>query len=102
MKQPMVNNLTKEQVADFLWKLQWTRTTKKELEKQLTDFFGVPMELEDATDDEFKEVDYSFITTTAQEQCATHNFIDIEIYYLKMRQRGWFVITGSEILDFVE
>lgn len=94
---------TREEVNEFLNSLQWVRTTRDELERKFCEFFDMEeMTLEDATDDEFKEIDHSFITTTAMSPTQTENFVDMEIYYLPMRMDGWFLITGSEILMYNE
>lgn len=93
---------TKKEVYEFLDSLQWERVTKKELSQKLSDFFGTEMILVEGTCQDCKEVDYSWLTTTADTADATHNFIDIEIYYLKMRQRNHFLITETTLLDYVE
>ena len=94
---------TREEVNEFLNSLQWKRTTRDELERKFCEFFDMEeMSFEDSTDDEFKEIDHSFITTTATLPTPTENFVDMEIYYLPMRMDGWFLITGSEILMYNE
>ena len=94
---------TREEVNKFLNSLQWTRTTRDELERKFCEFFDMEeMTLEDATDDDFKDVDHSFVITTATLPTPTENFVDMEIYYLPMRMDGWFLITGSEILMYNE
>jgi len=92
---------TKQEVRDFLDSLQWGRFTKKELEKKCQDFFDTKNKLDNATDPDCKELDYAFIFTNGVGCCA-HHFIDIEIYYLNMRQRGWVLITGAELLMYEE
>lgn len=94
--------IAKEKVYDFLESLQWKRFNKVGLELELERFFGVKMELYDNTCEDCTDIDFSFITTTAQEECATSNFIDIEIYYAKTHKRGHFIITETTLLDYVE
>lgn len=93
--------IAKDKVIEYLNSLQWKRFNKVGLELELEKFFGVKMELQDSTCEDFKDVDYSFITTTAQEQLATSNLIDIEIYYAKTRKKGHFIITETTLLDYV-
>lgn len=93
---------TKAEVNQFLESLQWERMTKKELEKKLQEFFHVTNTLSDGTCEDCKDIDYSFFFTDATEECAGYNFIDVEIYYLKMRQRNHILITGTDLLDYVE
>ena len=94
--------IAKENVYDFLESLQWKRFNKVGLELELERFFGVKMELDDSTCEDCTDIDFSFITTTAQEECASSNFIDIEIYYAKTHKRGHFIITETTLLDYVE
>lgn len=94
--------VAKDKVYEFLNSLQWKRFNKVGLELELERFFGVKMELHDSTCEDFKDADYSFITTTAQKELATSNFIDMEIYYAKTRKRGHFIITETTLLDYVE
>ena len=48
---------TREEVNEFLNSLQWTRTTRDELERKFCEFFDMEeMTFEDSTDDEFKEI----------------------------------------------
>ena len=94
---------TREEVNEFLNSLQWTRTTRNELERKFCEFFGMEeMVFEDTTDYEFTEIDYSFVTTTAISPTQTEKFVDMEIYYLPMRMDGLFLITGSEIIMYCD
>lgn len=89
---------TKKETREFLDSLQWQRMSKKELQRKLQEFFETENELEDSTDKDYKEVDYSFDFTNGNESSLS-NFVDIEIWYLKMRN-GNILITGTEILDY--
>ena len=91
---------TKHEVCAFLDSLQWERMTKHEVEKRFTDFFGQPMTCEDGTCEDCKDVDYSFLLTTGIGACSEH-FIDMEVFYLKMRNRS-VLITGTELLEYIE
>lgn len=91
----------KRNVLEFLESLQWQRMTKSELQKLLQDYLGTDNKLSDGTCEDCKELDYSFLFTNGDGCCGSH-FIDIEIYYLKMRQRNHILITGAELLDYVE
>lgn len=100
-----LNNMAmipKDKVYEFLNSLQWERFNKIGLELELERFFGVPMTLTDSTCEDYTDTDFSFTTTTAQEECASSNFIDIEIYYAKTRKRGYFIITETSLLDYAE
>lgn len=100
-----LNNMAmipKDKVYEFLNSLQWERFNKIGLELELERFFGVPMTLTDSTCEDCTDTDFSFTTTTAQEECASSNFIDIEIYYAKTRKRGYFIITETSLLDYAE
>jgi len=90
---------TKQEVYDFLRSLQWQRFTKSELKEKLSYFFNKDMSLEDGTDPDDKELDYSFISTTGDYNSVS-NFIDIEIWYAKTRHRNHFIVTGTELLDY--
>ena len=85
---------TREEVNEFLNSLQWTRTTRDELERKFCEFFDMEeMTFEDSTDDEFKEIDYSFVTTTAMSPTQTRNFVDMEIYYHKRYRQRYFYVS---------
>lgn len=90
---------TREETRTFLEGLQWQRTTKNKLQSALREFFDSDNFIEEATDDD-KDIDYSIIFTTGN-ATSRHNFIDIEIWYLKMRN-GNILITGTELLDYAE
>lgn len=94
--------VSKQEVLDFLDSLVYRRMNKVGLELELENFFHIPITLTGSTEKGCKEIDYSFITTTTTEEGATNNFIDIEIYYLKMRKDGHFFITECVLLDYVE
>lgn len=94
--------IAKDKVIEYLNSLQWKRFNKVGLELELERFFGVKMELHNSTCKDCTDIDFSFITTTAQEECASSNFIDIEIYYAKTHKRGHFIITETTLLDYVE
>lgn len=93
----------KEEIREFLNDLQWNRETKSSLERKLQEFFEVDNShtLCEFTDYDYKEIDYAFGWTTGNGACAEH-YADIEIWYLKMRQKGRFLVTGAEIIDYVE
>ena len=91
---------TREETRTFLEGLQWQRMTKNELQSRLREFFDSDNFIEEATDDDDKDIDYSIVFTTGNAE-SRNNFIDIEIWYLKMRN-GNILITGTEILDYAE
>ena len=91
----------KRKVREFLESLKWKRMTKNELQRLLQEYLGASNKLSDGTCEDCKELDYSFLFTNGEDVCVSH-FIDIEIYYLKMRQRNHILITGAELLDYVE
>ena len=76
--------------------LQWERMTKKEIKKALDDFFeGKGHTASDPQEE--KCFDYSFFYTVKKE----NYLVDIEIYYLKTRDKKCF-ITGTELLTYIE
>lgn len=85
-------------VLRILQTFQWKRMSKKQLEETLQVLFNTANTLEDGTDKEFKDLDYSFNFTNGNAN-STSKYIDIEIYYLKMRNRN-VLITGAELLDY--
>lgn len=91
---------TREETRTFLEGLQWQRMTKNELQSRLREFFDSNNFIEEATDDDDKDIDYSIVFTTGNAE-SRYNFIDIEIWYLKMRN-GNILITGTELLDYAE
>lgn len=92
---------SKLEVVTFIESLQWQRMSKKELDKKFSEFFGIKMAGENSTCDDCKDFDYSLSYTTAEDSFATTSIIDVEIYYLKMRNRKLF-ITGVELLDYID
>lgn len=92
---------TKCETREFLENLQWKRMTKNDLQKELREFFDSDNFIEESTDEDDKNVDYSIVFTIAKGDYASSNYIDIEIWYLPMRN-GEILITGSEILDYKE
>lgn len=75
--------------------------TKVELRDKLRKFFDSKNFLEESTEEDCKDGDYSVIFTTATERIAYHNFIDIEIWYLPTRN-GKILVTGTELLMYEE
>lgn len=75
--------------------------SKVELQDKLRTFFDTKNFIEESTDNDNKEVDYSIVFTTAESGTASSHLIDIEIYYLKMRN-GNIIITESGILDYID
>ena len=92
---------TKQETREFLNSLKWKRMTKKELQTYLQEFFGTTNEIEESTDDECKDVDYSLCFTNAESDSTT-NIIDIEIWYLKTRKKNHILITGTELLTYID
>lgn len=92
---------TKETLRIFLESLQWERFTKAELRFTMEQHLGVPITFENGTVEDCKAIDYSILATTATEDNCTHNFVDMEIWYLKTRDRKM-LITGTKILDWVD
>lgn len=58
--------IAKEKVFEFLNTIQWSGINKTKLELTLSNLFGVEMTLYNSTYKDFKEVDYSFITTNTK------------------------------------
>lgn len=90
---------TKSEVRAFLENLQWKRMSKKQLEATLQGFLQTDNKLSEGTCEDCKDVDYSFLFTDEGES-QSNGFIDVEIYYLKMRKRNHILITGAELLEY--
>ena len=70
-----------------------------EIEGILQSFFKSNNKVEDSTMEEYDDIDYSLVFTTASD-AYSKEFVDVEIYYLKTRNNSVFV-TAAELLEYV-
>lgn len=94
----MRNKHSKDETYSFLQTLVGERISKTDLQNKLRTFFQCNNKLFDFTDSE-STCDWSFGFTNGNGAVAV-DFTDIEIYYLKTRERGVVYITECEILAY--
>ena len=70
-----------------------------EIEGILQSFFKSNNKVEDSTMEEYDDIDYSFVFTTASD-AYSKEFVDVEIYYLKTRNDS-VLVTEAQLLEYV-
>ena len=70
-----------------------------EIEGILQSFFKSNNKVEDSTMEEYNDIDYSFVFTTASD-AHSKEFVDVEIYYLKTRN-DLVLVTEAQLLEYV-
>lgn len=70
-----------------------------EIEGILQSFFKSNNKVEDSTMEEYDDIDYSLVFTTASD-AYSKEFVDVEIYYLKTRNNS-VLVTAAELLEYV-
>ena len=70
-----------------------------ELEGILQSFFNSDNKVKDTTMEEYDDMDYSFIFTTASD-AYSKEYADVEIYYLKTRNDS-VLVTEAQLLEYV-
>lgn len=70
-----------------------------EIEGILQSFFNSDNKVKDSTMEEFDDMDYSFVFTTASD-AYSKEYVDVEIYYLKTRN-NLVLVTSAELLEYV-
>ena len=90
----------KKQATEFIANFTMWRGTKKELEKELSDHFRKKITLANTTEndcEESKEYDYRYTFNLIGEDDEYEEYIDIDIYFLKMRKKGHIYITEVSV-----
>ena len=70
-----------------------------EIEGILQSFFKSNNKVEDSTMEEYNDIDYSLVFTTASD-AYSKEFVDVEIYYLKTRN-DLVLVTEAQLLEYV-
>ena len=70
-----------------------------ELEGILQSFFNSDNKVKDTTMEEYDDMDYSFIFTTASDEYY-NEYVVVEIYYLKTRN-NLVLVTGAQLVEYV-
>lgn len=71
----------------------------KELESILQSFFKSDNKVKDSTMEEYDDMDYAFVFTTASD-AYSKEYVDVEIYYLKTRNNS-VLVTEAQLLEYV-
>lgn len=70
-----------------------------EIEGILQSFFKSNNKVKDSTMEEYDDMDYSFVFTTASD-AYSNEYVTVEIYYLKTRN-NLVLVTGAELVEYV-
>ena len=70
-----------------------------EIEGILQSFFKSNNKVKDSTMEEYNDIDYSLVFTTASD-AYSKEFLDVEIYYLKTRNDS-VLVTEAQLLEYV-
>ena len=70
-----------------------------EIEGILQSFFKSNNKVEDSTMEEYNDIDYSLVFTTASD-AYSKEYVDVEIYYLKTRN-DLVLVTEAQLLEYV-
>lgn len=70
-----------------------------EIEGMLQSFFKSNNKVEDSTMEEYDDMDYSIVFTTASD-AYSKEYVDVEIYYLKTRNNS-VLVTEAQLLEYV-
>lgn len=70
-----------------------------EIEGILQSFFKSNNKVEDSTMEEYDDIDYSLVFTTASD-AYSKEYVDVEIYYLKTRNDS-VLVTAAQLLEYV-
>ena len=70
-----------------------------EIEGILQSFFKSNNKVEDSTMEEYDDIDYSLVFTTASD-AYSKEYVDVEIYYLKTRNNS-VLVTAAQLLEYV-
>lgn len=70
-----------------------------EIEGILQSFFKNNNKVKDSTIEEYNDIDYSFVFTTASD-AYSNEYVTVEIYYLKTRNDS-VLVTEAQLLEYV-
>ena len=70
-----------------------------EIEGILQSFFKSNNKVKDLTIEEYDDIDYSFVFTTASD-AYSNEYVTVEIYYLKTRN-NLVLVTGAQLVEYV-
>ena len=90
---------SKKAILKMLEELVNKRFSIGELESILQSFFNSDNKVEDSTMEEYNDIDYSLVFTTASD-AYSKEFVDVEIYYLKTRNDS-VLVTEAQLLEYV-
>ena len=90
---------SKEATLKMLEELVGKRFLIGEIEGILQSFFKSDNKVKDSTMEEYNDIDYSFVFTTASD-AHSKEFVDVEIYYLKTRN-DLVLVTEAQLLEYV-
>lgn len=79
--------------------LVYKRYSIKELEIILQSFFKSDNKVKDSTIEEYDDMDYSFVFTTASD-AYSNEYVTVEIYYLKTRN-NLVLVTAAQLIEYV-
>ena len=90
---------SKKAILKMLELLAYKRYSIKELEIILQSFFKSNNKVKDSTMEEYNDIDYSLVFTTASD-AYSKEYADVEIYYLKTRNDS-VLVTEAQLLEYV-
>lgn len=90
---------SKKAILKMLEELVGKRFLIVEIEGILQSFFKSNNKVEDSTMEEYNDIDYSLVFTTASD-AYSKEYVDVEIYYLKTRN-DLVLVTEAQLLEYV-
>lgn len=90
---------SKKAILKMLEELVGKRFLIVEIEGILQSFFNSDNKVEDSTMEEYNDIDYSLVFTTASD-AYSKEYVDVEIYYLKTRNY-LVLVTEAQLLEYV-
>lgn len=90
---------SEEATLKMLEELVGKRFLIGEIEGILQSFFKSNNKVEDSTMEEYDDIDYSLVFTTASD-AYSKEYVDVEIYYLKTRN-DLVLVTEAQLLEYV-
>ena len=90
---------SKKATLKMLESLVYKRFLIGEIEGILQSFFNSDNKVKDSTMEEYDDMDYSFVFTTASD-AYSKEYVTVEIYYLKTRN-NLVLVTSAELLEYV-
>ena len=90
---------SKKATLKMLESLVYKRFLIGEIEGILQSFFNSDNKVKDSTMEEYDDMDYSFVFTTASD-AYSKEYVTVEIYYLKTRN-NLVLVTSAELVEYV-